>query len=142
MTTRSEKSEMNIQRPTLRYEFNLNTIVQLVGFAAIIWGFGQGWGNLDSRVKELEEAGAKRDQQIATLQVDTRKYDNLVYRVTVVEQASAAVTQKIDALQQAVNDQSGDIRVMREILQRIENQAKAAGIRIGMPPAVARAVVE
>jgi hypothetical protein len=32
---------MTIKKPALRYELNLNTIVQLVGFALLLWAGGQ-----------------------------------------------------------------------------------------------------
>jgi len=95
-------------------------------------------GNVDKNTTEL----VKHDARISTVEADVRKYDNLVYRITVVEQTNAAVTQKLDDLQQAVNTQSGDIRVMREILQRLESQSKAAVFDLGRTPALARASAE
>lgn len=47
-----------------------------------------------------------------------RKYENLAYRITVQEQGSQTLARSVEELKAAVNSQSGDIRVMREILQR------------------------
>jgi hypothetical protein len=61
---------MTIKKPALRYELNLNTIVQLVGFALLLWA---GWGDLNTRVKALEEQSAKEEQRVSSVEVDVRK---------------------------------------------------------------------
>lgn len=48
-----------------------------------------------------------------------RKIDNLTYRVTVTEQSNANITTAIKELQALMSQQAGDLKVMKEILQRI-----------------------
>ena len=125
---------MTIPKPALRYELNLNTIVQLVGFALLLWAGGQGWGDLNTRVKALEDQSAKEEQRVSNVESDVRKYDNLLYRITVVEQANASVAKSLEDLKSSVSDLSGDTKVMREILQRLESKATPALLR----PSIAR----
>lgn len=129
MAIDDEQSEMTVPRPALRYEFNLNTIIQVVGFLAMIWVGGQAWGGLDNRVKSLEDAGKARDIRITNVEADVRKYDNLQYRITIVEQANASVAKSLEDLKSSVSDLSGDTKVMREILQRLESKASPALLR-------------
>ena len=129
MATDDEQSEMTIKKPALRYELNLNTIVQLVGFALLLWAGGQGWGDLNTRVKALEDQSAKEEQRVSNVESDVRKYDNLLYRITVVEQANASVAKSLEDLKSSVSDLSGDTKVMREILQRLESKASPAMLR-------------
>jgi len=49
-----------------------------------------------------------------------RKADQLSYRVTVTEQTTTSTATAIKELQNLVSQQAGDIKVVREILQRIE----------------------
>lgn len=49
-----------------------------------------------------------------------RKIDNLTYRVTVTEQSNANITTAIKELQALMSQQAGDLKVMKEILQRVE----------------------
>ncbi|NSZ52999.1 hypothetical protein G6K96_08525 [Agrobacterium vitis] len=58
-----------------------------------------------------------------------RKLDNLAYRIDVAERSATSISQAIKDLQITASGQSGDLREMRVILQRIE-----AGQRGGPPP--------
>ncbi len=124
-----------------RIEWNLNTIVMLVGFLAGFIAWGATWGTFSTRVelndKRFEDwtirheglhrerqaqaasNDARTDQRLTQLDIETRKIENLGYRVTVAEQAGITTSKSIERLQETVNQQSTDIRVMREI---IENQ--------------------
>lgn len=122
-----------------RIEWNLNTIVMLVGFLAGFIAWGATWGTFSTRVelndKRFDDwtvrheslhrerqaasvaADARTDQKISQLDTETRKIENLGYRVTVVEQAGINTSKSIERLQETVNQQSTDIRVMREIIE-------------------------
>jgi hypothetical protein len=49
-----------------------------------------------------------------------RQYDNLAYRITVQEQGSQTLARSVEELKAAVNSQSADLRVIREILTRLD----------------------
>lgn len=51
---------------------------------------------------------------------DDRRLTGLEYRTTVLKQMTVNISTAIKELQAAFNRQSGDIQVMKEILQRME----------------------
>jgi hypothetical protein len=61
VATDDEQSEMTIKKPALRYELNLNTIVQLVGLPCCCGPVGRCRGDLNTGVKALEEQSAKEE---------------------------------------------------------------------------------
>jgi hypothetical protein len=69
---------------------------------------GRCGGDLNTGVKALEEQSAKEEQRISSVEVDVRKNDNLLYRITVVEQANASVAKSLKDLKSSVSDLSGE----------------------------------
>jgi len=126
--------------PKGKFEWNLNTLVLiggiLVGLAstAFTWGtFANRLENADTktgdwitrhenlhreRQSQIQTADARLDQRIAQLEGEARKIENLAYRVTVAEQSNINTSKSIERLTDTVNQQSTDIRVMREIIER------------------------
>lgn len=76
------------------------------------------------RLGELKAGDARTEERFRGIEVDVRKLtshsENMTYRLTVVEQSSANVAQSIKELQAQMSQSSGDIKVIKEILQRIE----------------------
>ena len=62
-------------------------------------------------------ADTRLDQRILTLEGESRKIENLAYRMTVAEQSNLNTSKSIERLTDTVNNQSTDIRVMREIIE-------------------------
>lgn len=112
---------MNISAPKVRYEVNLNTIIVLVGFCSMAIGWGITWGQNTTDIKTLMEF---RTEALVSL----RQVDNLNFRMTAAEASNAAVTRGMAELQSAVGRQSGDIQVVKEILQRIERQSSPTSL--------------
>jgi len=74
------------------------------------------------------KAGEGRaEERFRSIESEVRKIDQLSYRVTVTEQATTSTATAIKELQSLVSQQAGDIKVVREILQRIE-AAQRGGI--------------
>ncbi len=108
-----------MQGPARKYEVNINTIILLVGFAATAIGWGMTWQSTTGDIKTLMDF---RAEALAGL----KQIDSLTFRVSAAEASNASVSRIMSDLQSAVSQQSGDIRVMREILQRIERQSSPA----------------
>lgn len=70
------------------------------------------------RLKATSEEKARTDQRLAQLELETRKIENLTYRITVAEQAGLNTGRAIEMLSKTINEQQTDIRVIREILDR------------------------
>lgn len=117
--------------PQAKNEVNVNTIIQIVGFLVVIAGMGVQWGQTRTDVDVLNREQAVHSSQISALQVETSKIENLTYRITVQEQGSASLARSVDELKAAVNGQGADIKVMREILTRLDRQITGRPISNG-----------
>lgn len=126
--------------PKGKFEWNLNTLVLIggivVGLAstAFTWGtFANRLENADAKTQEwitrhenlhrerqsqVQNADTRMDQRILTLESESRKIENLSYRMTIAEQSNINTSKSIERLTDTVNQQSTDIRVMREIIER------------------------
>jgi hypothetical protein len=125
-----------------KWEWNLHTIVQIVGLA-ILFSTGVGaWRDLQNGQNHLEEWREEHERSVQTLIAQeaaalaalTARADNAVtairdlsgqvdrngYRVAALEAKSPVVDETLKELQRTLADQSGDLKVIREILQRIE----------------------
>lgn len=161
--------DMNMMPAKGRIEWNLNTIIKVIGFLAGIVAWGVTWGSqvrdtqairdeLRTEVKRIDdratlrrsetdqlwrdhmayhkdraseaaERAGKVDARLNGMETETRKIDNLTYRVTVAEQSQMTLVEAVKDLQTLVNGQAADIKVMREILQRMDESMGAKKIR-------------
>jgi len=133
---------MHVSRPTWENKWNLTTVVALVMFAATAGGWFYTSGQFTSSVAEMgrkydvwisnheqlhkdrnievSSNSARADQRIVALESGVSKIENLTYRLTVQEQGSANLSRSVEELKATVNNQSADIRVMLEILKRLD----------------------
>jgi uncharacterized protein (UPF0335 family) len=118
---------------------NLNTWINLTTLVSIIAGGGYVWAQTTGDIDELKRwrvavegrmgnSDGKIEERFKVNETELRKLDNLSYRVTVAEQSATSISAAIKDLQNTASGQSGDLKVMREILQRIEAGQRA------MPP--------
>ena len=131
--------------------WNINTTVAVCGFALTLLVSTVGWAASAATFKaSVDEMGrkydgwivnheqlhkdrlatvsaieARTDQRITTLEQNMRKVDQIEYRLTVQEQGSQNLTRSVEELKNAVNSQSADLRVIREILTRLDPRAAA-----------------
>lgn len=119
--------------PPIKKEWNINTLIAVAGFfltlamtgGGMLWTYGQFTYQIGQNTKTIGDYRAATDLRIAKLETDTRQIDNLAYRLSAAEGVNERVSRVLDELQAAVAEQSGDLRVVREILQRIERQSTA-----------------
>lgn len=123
--------DMNIQRPSFKNEWNWNTVSVFIGFAIMIAGGGVAWqktqGNVESVMSDLamhqrisEAEKQAMNIRVKELETETRQIANINYRLTAVEQFGSGVTVSLREMQNTVNDINSEMRVMREILQRMD----------------------
>ncbi len=133
-----EDEAMELPKRAQKLEWNLNSILNLITLVGMIGGGGWIWANTTRDIEELQswrvsveqaqkdrlaesrERDGRTDERFRGLEAEVRKIDNLTYRVTITEQSTATITTAIKDLQTLLNQQSGDLKVVREILQRIE----------------------
>lgn len=126
--------------PKGKFEWNLNTLVLISGIFIGVGTTGITWGVFATRLENADiktsdwitrhealhrersvmvlNADTRLDQRILTLEGESRKIENLAYRMTVAEQSNLTTSKSIERLADTVNNQSTDIRVMREIIER------------------------
>lgn len=139
MTTPDTKDEsMHMVAPTFKFEWNLNTIAQLVTFGLLVFGGGVAWANIDAkfgnvstwisghesyhkdRIIQTQTEAARTDERLRTAEGKYPAIDQLTYRMTVNEQTTVSINQTLQDLKNQVNDQSANLRVIQEILTRME----------------------
>lgn len=131
-----------MQLPPVKKEVNINTIISTVGFiimiGGMIWNAAAFKTSVDEmrakydnwivtheqlhkdRLAVVSATEARFETRIAAIESNMRKIDNIEYRMTVQEQGSANLARSVEELKTSVNSLGGDIRVMREILQRLD----------------------
>lgn len=117
----AEEKDM-LKAPKVRNEVNVNTLVNVLGFLIVIAGMGASWGQLTGRLDEHDRVVTRHGAQIENLRSEIGKIDNLTYRVTVTEQAQSELARSVEELKVLVNGQGTDLRVIREILGRVESK--------------------
>jgi len=74
------------------------------------------------RLADVRNREGAVDQRLANLDLQVRKLDELSFRVGATEQSAKSTAEAIRNLEATVNDQSANIRVMREILERLDTR--------------------
>ncbi|MBE3637456.1 hypothetical protein [Mangrovicoccus algicola] len=116
---------------------NLNTLVLIVGLIGTCGSIFYTAGQQTKRIDEIEawqdrhdelhkEAAASYAARLAAIDgrveanaSEARRIENLTYRTTVLEQNQAATQRSLSELKDQLNTLGGDIRVIREILERV-----------------------
>ncbi|MTH65081.1 hypothetical protein [Paracoccus shanxieyensis] len=138
-----------MRRPAFKNELNVTTVIALAMFAITACGLAVGFGefrgqvsetNRDlealktdvlgwreahaqfhrERAQEIAASGARTDERLKQVEAQSRVIDNLTYRMTVQEQGSTNLAAAVAELRQTINDQSGDIKLIREIVTRMD----------------------
>ncbi|MFC0808620.1 hypothetical protein ACFHWW_24770 [Ensifer sp. P24N7] len=108
-----------VATPKWRFEYNLNTLVIIFGFAGLI-----AWGATWERVKANQDSQAnsidRLDKRLTAAEVSLRQIDNHELRIPAVEKQAAEAATSMKAVENTLNSLSINTRVMREIPQRIE----------------------
>src|SRR5690606_517427 len=117
--------EPQMNAPTWKWEWNLNTLVVLVGFAGglVAWGY---------TLADLKQGRAINETNIANLtarvsanEIAIRRLDNHELRIATMEKAATDAADTMKSLDRTLNNLASDMRVTKEILQRLEASQKA-----------------
>lgn len=125
------ETPMHIPMPIRENKINWNTLISLGGFIIMIGGFVWAGGAFTARSTaleatvlenaiELREKQKALETRTAVLESENRKLDNLQYRLSVVEQNNADTFRNLSELVKSQNDLSSDMKVVREILSRLD----------------------
>lgn len=113
-----------MQRPTYRYEWNPNSIISILGFLLTLGSLAFAYGRFTGQVDNLKTSAATAigtiERRLDRLEAESKAIDNLSYRMTVQEQGATSLTRTVDELRQAISQQNSDIRLIREIVTRLD----------------------
>lgn len=113
--------------PKFRFEWNLNTVVVLIGFCSgfVAWGYTLA----DIRQgREINKANIERlDVRLASAEVTLRQIDNHELRIGNIEKAASDAADTMKSLDKTLNSLASDMRVTKEILMRLEAGQKGGG---------------
>lgn len=120
---------MHIPKPRLGpFEINLNTLIQIATLVIMASGGVALWVNRSRDVDELQSWKLSQTAHSEVLEARVDKVEaqvnNHEYRINIGEQSNANTVSSIKDVQSTLNQQSGDLRVVKEILQRIEAAQK------------------
>ena len=118
----ADKETPMMTKPVFRWEWNLNTIVVLFGFAAGLIAWGYAIADFKASQTESAEALDRHDKRLTAVEVEVRRLDNHELRLTTVEKQATDVAGAVRSVETAVNDLATDVRVAKEILERLEAQ--------------------
>ena len=117
---------MHVPTPKWRFEWNLNTIAIIVGFVVMIGGWGYNYSDLVAADRANAEAIDRLRSDLAELAATNRTLDNHELRLTTVETQARETASAMRAIESSLNSLSTDIRVMREIVERMERSQSAS----------------
>lgn len=111
---------MQVAAPAWKWEWNLNTVVVLVGFAGgfVAWG----WTLNEIQTGRLSNASniERLDARVSALEASARQLDNHELRLTNVEKQATDAATAMRTVETTLNALTTDVRVVKEILQRLE----------------------
>lgn len=117
---------MHVSKPQFRFEWNLNTIVVLLGFAGGLVAWGYTLSAMQGGQKTNAEAIARVEERITMLETSSRMIDNHELRIGVIEAQVRDTSNSMRSLESTLNSLATDQRVMREILERLERSQGAS----------------
>lgn len=115
-----EDQQMELPKRAQKLEWNLNTLIQIVTLLAMCIGGVTIWVNKGRDIEELQKSQVRSEERFRALETEVRKIDNLTYRLATTEQSSNSTAAAIKDLQGLLSQQAGDLKVIKEILQRVE----------------------
>ena len=112
--------ERQMRTPAWKWEWNLNTVVILLGFIGTIAAYGAAWERITSRQGDHAMDIERLDKRVTALEAASRTLDNHELRISNVEKQATDAATAMRAVEAALNGLAADMKVTREILQRIE----------------------
>ena len=129
-----EDMDMQITRPRFDWQWNLNTIVILAGFAGglVTWGytFAEMRNTQDNNVKTISAL----DTRVSANEVAMRRIDNHEIRITSIEKQMADSSSTMREVQATLNKLAADMQTANAILSRIEAAQSREDAHSPYPP--------
>lgn len=112
--------EKPMRTPQWKWEWNLNTVVILLGFVAGVAAWGATWERISAGQRYNTERIDRLTERVAGMETTARLLDNHELRITGVEKEVSDAATAMRSVEGALSGLAADMRVTREILQRLE----------------------
>ena len=119
LTDRNE--DMHVTAPRFEWKWTAGNLLSLLNLFVLVAGGGWFASAIDSRVGYSETAIDAIQADIRRLETTGRTLDNHELRLTRVEDQASSAASAMRTVEASLNALASDIRVTREIVQRIEN---------------------
>jgi hypothetical protein len=110
----------SVKAPAWKFEWNLNTVVILLGFAAGFVAWGATWRDVQVTSLSNSQSIERLDKRLTAVEVGIRTLDTQELRLSAVEKQAADAAASMRSLEVSLNSLTTDIRVVKEILIRLE----------------------
>lgn len=110
-----------VKAPAWKWEWNLNTLVILVGFVGGFMTWGATWNEVQNRSTANADGIDRLDKRLTSVEASMRVLDTQALRIASVEKQASDASVSMRSLETTLNALGTDIRVVKEILQRLEN---------------------
>lgn len=120
MNEKAPDMTMMANAPTWKWEWNINTLVLLIGLISGVAAWGATWERVKAGQLANDRELNQLEVRIGVVEATARQLDNHELRLTGVERQVSDAGAAMRALESSINALASDIRVTREIVQRIE----------------------
>lgn len=119
--------EKPMRTPQWKWEWNLNTVVILLGFVAGVAAWGATWERMSAGQRYNTERIDRLTERVAAIETTARMLDNHELRISSVEKQASDAAMAMRAVEGTLSSLAADMRVTREILQRLEASQRSRG---------------
>lgn len=109
-----------MRAPAWKFEWNLNTLVILMGFIGGFMAWGATWNELQNRSSTNSRSIENIDKGLTAVEASMRILDTQELRIKSVEKQASDAAVSMRSLEFTLSGLSGDLKVVKEILQRLE----------------------
>lgn len=116
-----------MKRPSFRYEFNLNTVVNLIMIGGMLYAAGTVKATMEQGIKQNREqiADLRADandlrKNVEAIRLESKTYMTLTYRVDRLENGATVLDNTQKDMEKTINQVASDVRVMRQIVERLD----------------------
>lgn len=122
----AEDDEMHaVKAPTWKWELNPNTVIQIITICGFFIGGGMLWERINTGTNENRADIERIDKRLTAVEVEMRVLDTQDLRLSAVEKQASDAAASMRSLESTLNVLGSDMRVVREILQRLESSQPA-----------------
>lgn len=107
-------------KPSWKFEWNPNTFLQLAQILMLIGGGAWYVATQQAGQERNADRIGRVEQDVGRLQTNAAAYSNIEFRIKRLEDGFIGVTANTRDLEKTINGMASDIRVMREILDRLD----------------------